>query len=125
MKLQQLERRCWAGVALRILVPPLLSLKLSSPWVRLELSRLWSSPSWMASMLWAKMTPALPDKMLSYTLQSLCVPGSEELGSCLPQGKGKWLYPTVDSTAPHHQNKNTTVLISMESSILLSRIGTN
>jgi len=65
MKLQQLERRCWVGMALRILVSPLLSLKLSSPWVRLELSRLWSSPSWMASMLWAKMTPASPDKMLS------------------------------------------------------------
>ena len=71
------------------------------------------------------MTAASPDEMLSYTLSSLRVPGSEELGSCLPQGKGKWLYPTVDSTAPHHQNKNTTVLISMESSILLSRTGTN
>lgn len=51
--------------------------------------------------------------------------GLEELWQLSPRGKGKRLYPTVHLTAPHHQNKNTTVLIAMENSIPFSGIGTN
>lgn len=80
----------------------------------------------MARVLWAEATdPFHPDAALFPSSIQLCVPASEELGSCLPGGKGKQPYPTVDSTAPHHQNKHTTVPITMESSILLSGIGTD
>lgn len=37
-----------------------------------------------------------------------------------PWGNGKQPYPTVALATPHHQNKNTTGSIAMESSILLS-----
>lgn len=37
-----------------------------------------------------------------------------------PWGNGKQPYPTVASATPHHQNRNITGCIAMESSILLS-----
>lgn len=80
----------------------------------------------MARVLWAEVMGLFhSDAMFFPCPIQLCIPASEELGSCLPGGKGKQPYPTVDSKAPHHQNKHTTVLIAMESSILLSGIGTD
>lgn len=115
----RLEGRYSEGVAPHIL-PSSHSLPLSYfhlLCLRLKLGRFWEGTTWMAGLPWVKVVCFCLMETSAYT--------STVLGSCVPWGKGRQLHPMVDSTASHHQNKNTTVLIAMESSILLSGIGTD